>query len=73
MPSGSKVSVRISALPNIRLVNSQVTPPMWVKGNTSAARSSSMTARRRPMPRATAAIDASVCWAPFGSAVVPDV
>ena len=53
--------------------NSQVIPPMWVNGKISAERSDPTRPRHWLMPRATAAIDASVWRAPFGSAVVPDV
>jgi hypothetical protein len=48
-------------------------PPMWVNGNTSALRSASVRARRSAMARAAAAMVWSVCCAPFGSAVVPEV
>ncbi len=48
-------------------------PPMWVKGKTTAFLSASVTSRQAFMPRALARIVRSVCCAPFGSAVVPDV
>ncbi len=41
-------------IPLCMLVNSQVMPPMWVKGNASALRSAAVTASRSPMPLATA-------------------
>ena len=66
-------SMRMSEHPVCRALNNQVMPPMWVNGNTSAARSRLFASRRWDMPRATAAIDASVCFAPLGSAVVPEV
>ena len=70
---GSKASANSSRQPVSRLENNQSWPPMWVNGNTIALRSSPVIASRSHMPMADAMIVASVCLAPFGSAVVPDV
>ena len=71
--SGTKDSNSTLRQPVWRLVTSQVIPPMWGNGKARAFTSASETSRRSAMPRATAATVASVCWAPLGSAVVPEV
>ena len=71
--SGSNISMMMLAPPVIRLEHSQMGPAMWVKGKARAPRSSGPKSRQATMPRAAAMIVASVCWAPLGSAVVPDV
>ena len=57
----------------MRLEKSHVIPPVWVNGNTRALRSSGTRPRAAFMATAAAAMVASVCRAPLGSAVVPDV
>ena len=59
--------------PYTRALNSHPMPPMWVNGNTTAFTSASVISSRSHMPTALALIVLSVCSAPFGSAVVPDV
>ena len=71
--AGSKRSMYTVGKPTTRALNSQPMPPMWVNGNTTAFRSGSVTSRHAFIPRALARIVRSVCCAPFGSAVVPDV
>ncbi len=74
MAIGSKASVRIMVKPAARQAVSQVVqPPMWAKGKTTAARSASFASSRSAMPSPAASTPASVCRAPFGSAVVPEV
>ena len=71
--AGSNRSMYTVGNPTARALKSQPMPPMWVNGNTTALRSWSVTSRHAFMPSALARIVRSVCWAPFGSAVVPDV
>ena len=71
--AGSKRSMYTVGKPTARALKSQPMPPMCVKGNTTALRSWSVTSRQAFMPRALARMVRSVCWAPLGSAVVPDV
>ena len=70
---GSNPSMRMFAPPVSRLENSQVMPPMWVNGKARPLRSRWPKSSRSDMPRAVIMMVASVCCAPFGSAVVPDV
>ena len=71
--AGSNRSMYTVGNPTASALNSHPMPPMWVNGNTTALRSRSVTARQAFMPRALARMVRSVCCAPFGSAVVPDV
>ncbi len=71
--AGSKRSMYTVGNPTTRALKSHPIPPMWVKGNTTALRSASVTSRQAFIPSALARMVRSVCWAPFGSAVVPDV
>ena len=73
MACGSNASVQIEAEPTSRKPNSDWIPPTWVNGNTIAKRSAGVVSNASFTPRAAAATVASVCIAPFGSAVVPDV
>ena len=70
---GSNASTTSCEQPVIIAVYNQVMPPMWVNGNTIALRSSEVIASARFMPFDDAFTVASVCCAPLGSAVVPDV
>ncbi len=71
--AGSKASMTTVLKPTIIELNSQPIPPMCVNGNTSALTSPGSIASAFVMPYADAMIVRSVCCAPFGSAVVPDV
>ena len=73
MAAGSNASVISSVQPVSREAISQPIPPMWVKGKTRADTSSARMSRHSAMARAEAITVRSVCGAPFGSAVVPDV
>ena len=59
--------------PSMSVENSQLIPPMWVNGKTSALRSSAVSSSAVAHARRGRLIVPSVCWAPLGSAVVPDV
>ena len=56
-----------------RAAISQPMPPMWVKGKMRADTSSERMSRHSAMARAEAMTVRSVCGAPLGSAVVPEV
>ncbi len=70
---GSNAASHSNVAPLCNAVNSHVKPPIWGNGNTNAGLSPSWTSKRSPILSPIAAIDASVCFAPLGSAVVPDV
>src|SRR2546423_15500619 len=69
----SKPSVTIIVQPKASALKMYTAPATWVKGNTQPMRSASVTSSRSHMPTAAALMVASVCCAPLGSAVVPDV
>ena len=71
--AGLNASTTRLALPSCSDENSQMIPPMWVNGKTRAWRSSASSWTRSLMETAAAATVPSVCRAPLGSAVVPDV
>ncbi len=70
--AGTNASMNTSLQPDMSAENVQVWPPMWVYGNTRPNTSSSVSERLSVMASAEARTDGSVCFAPFGSAVVPD-
>ncbi len=70
--AGTNASMKTSLQPDISAENVQVCPPMWVYGNTRPNTSSSFRARLSVIASADARTDGSVCFAPLGSAVVPD-
>ena len=71
--TGSNASVIRRRHPVNRAAISQPMPPMWVKGKTRAETSSGPMSRHSDMASAEAITVRSVCWAPLGSAVVPEV
>ena len=73
MATGSNDSVMSSRHPVNSAAISHPIPPMWVNGNTRPETSSGPMSRHSDMASAEAITVRSVCWAPLGSAVVPDV
>ncbi len=71
--AGTNVSVRIRRAPVSNELINHTCPPMWEKGNTIATLSSPVIARPSIIVSAAASTLRSVCCAPLGSAVVPDV
>ncbi len=71
--TGTKPSTSTCWYPPISPANSQPIPPMCVNGNTIALRSSGTISSTRFIACADAPTVLSVCRAPFGSAVVPEV
>ena len=69
---GSKIATATCAKPASRPAISHPIPPTCVSGNTNACRSSGCRSSTRTRPLKLAIRLASVCCAPFGSAVVPE-
>ena len=59
-------------MPVSSAAESIVIPPMWVIGNGNGLMSSSPQPSWPMTPDALAITEASVCWIPFGAAVVPE-
>ena len=71
--AGSNASTTIAAAPVMSRLKSVAIPPTCVNGNTRPNRSPGTRSSARFTPRALAPTVTSVCFAPLGSAVVPDV
>ncbi len=71
--AGSNTSVVSRLHPVNSAAISQPMPPMWVNGKMRADTSSDRMSRHSAMARAEAITVRSVCGAPLGSAVVPEV
>ena len=70
--AGSKVSTSSRVSPVRSALKRNTIPPTWVIGNTTDARSPAAQRSDHCIPSSAAARLRSVCFAPFGSAVVPD-
>lgn len=71
--AGSHASTSSSLPPARSTADSMLTPPMWASGHGIAMTSSGPTRWACTIPLDEAMIEASVCRAPLGSAVVPEV